>query len=138
MSPARRADDAAIDALLAASHLPPRHAGVRLTVARDGAGDVVGVAGVEPFGRWGLLRSVAVRPEARGTGVARRLVAAAEAASDADVLVLLTTDAAPVFAALGYTPTDRADVPADVRTSAQFSGQCPSSAACLSKRLRPS
>lgn len=137
LGPADLADRPAVDALLAESGLPPLPAGdvVRLIVARDVA-RVVGVAGVEPFGRWGLLRSVAVRPEARGTGLGGRLVRAAEAGTDADVLVLLTTDAAPFFTALGYAPTDRADLPADVRASAQFSGQCPASSACLSRRLR--
>ena len=37
-------------------------------------GELVGVAGIEQHGPWGLLRSVAVRDDQRGTGLGRVLV----------------------------------------------------------------
>lgn len=141
VEPAAPDDLPAIAALLAASGLP--HADLtpdalaRFVVAREG-GALRGVAGLEVYGASGLLRSLAVAPGARGTGLGGRLVAAVEEEARTlglDRLYLLTTTAAPFFAARGYEPTDRADVPAPVKTSSEFAGLCPASAACLSTSL---
>lgn len=93
---------------------------------------------VEPYGGAGLLRSLAVAPEARGRGLGVRLVDAAEARARADglgALYLLTTTAAPFFEARGYALVDRTEVPEPVRQSAEFASVCPSTAASLGKRL---
>lgn len=133
----------AVLALLRASALPTADLAdadrERFVVARRGGG-VVGCVAVEPYGDAGLLRSLAVAPEARGTGLGRRLVAAAEDAARAaglQELVLLTTTAAPFFASLGWAPVDRADVSEALRASSEFAGLCPASAACLGKALGP-
>ncbi|WP_412070138.1 arsenic resistance N-acetyltransferase ArsN2 [Rubrivirga sp. IMCC43871] len=133
----------AVLALLRASRLPTSdlsegHRERFLVARRDG--DVVGCVAVEPYGGAGLLRSLAVAPEARGTGLGRRLTAAAEAAARAAglaQLILLTTTAAPFFESLGWAPVDRADVPEAIRASTEFAGLCPASAACLGKVLSP-
>lgn len=68
-------------------------------VAADGEA-LLGVCGVEPRGRAGLLRSVAVADAARGTGLGRRLVLLAiERAGQAhlDALFLLTKTAPAFF-----------------------------------------
>lgn len=141
LAPATSADWPAVEALLRASRLPTDdleadHAG-RFLVARDG-GALVGCGAVEPYGTWGLLRSLAVAERARGRGLGGRLVVGLEArARDGGLerLVLLTTTAAPFFEARGYAPLDRSDVPSAVRASAEFAGLCPASAACLGKGL---
>ena len=143
LSPAAAADWPAIRTLLAASGLPVDDLEAASTphflVARDGDA-LAGCVAVEPYGDAGLLRSLAVAPEARGAGLGSRLVDAVEArARDAGLraLYLLTTTAAPFFAARGYAPADRADVPEAVRQSSEFASVCPASAACLGKLLSP-
>ncbi|HLA63328.1 MAG TPA: arsenic resistance N-acetyltransferase ArsN2 [Rhodothermales bacterium] len=105
-------------------------------VVRGTAG-LLGVVGLEVYGgRWGLLRSLAVAEGARGSGLGGRLVAAVEADAarlGLDGLYLLTTTAAPFFAARGWTGVDRDAVPEPVRTSTEFRGLCPASAVCLTK-----
>jgi len=69
-------------------------------------GRLVGFCGLERSGRFGLLRSVAVHETARGQGIARQLVSAAEAfARDQDIrrLYLFSKDEAPFFERLGWT-----------------------------------
>ncbi len=136
------ADDLpAVAALLAAAGLP--HADLtaahlaRFRVTRGG-GEILGGVGLEVYGRWGLVRSLAVAPEARGAGLGGRLVEAVENDARAlglDALVLLTTTAEGFFAARGYTPAERAALPEPVRRSSEFAGLCPSTAACLTKSL---
>lgn len=109
----------------------------RAVVAFRGA-ERVGVGALEVHGRGGLLRSVAVEPAARGTGVGTALCDALEAAArEAGVerLYLLTTTASDFFRARGYVPCDRASVPAAVRATTQFADLCPDSAACLTRSL---
>lgn len=97
---------------------------------------LVGAAGVEVLGEVGLLRSVAVEEGQRGTGLGKRLVAAAEEhAREAGVreLYLLTTDAADFFASQGYRAVPRDQAPAAVKATAQFSELCPSSSSLMVK-----
>jgi amino-acid N-acetyltransferase len=75
---------------------------------RDG---IIGVVGVEPHGADGLLRSLTVNPAHRCAGLGAQLV-----------------DALEVHA-------DRASAPAAIRATPEFSGLCPSSAACMAKVL---
>ena len=95
-----------------------------------------GVVGLQRDGEVALLRSLAVVHGARGHGLGATLVGLAEArAMDAGVrtLYLLTTDAAPSFARLGYTAIPRGEAPAAIRDTAQFSSICCSSATLMTK-----
>jgi amino-acid N-acetyltransferase len=125
-------------ALLAASALPA--AGVEevfpagFVVSRDAAGGLEAVAGVEAYGAVGLLRSVAVRPDRRGTGLGRRIAAeAVEWARDAGIadLYLLTTTAESFFPRLGFAPVTRDALPEALSSSEELRGACPASAAVL-------
>jgi amino-acid N-acetyltransferase len=135
---ADRADHEAINALL--SHLELPTDGVAEWLGRFWVGDhegvVVGVAGMENYGESGLLRSVAVAPEWRGSGVGRALVERVldegRTAGIKDVF-LLTTTAEHYFPRLGFACVDRDCVPANVRTSAEFTGACPDSAVVMRK-----
>lgn len=97
------------------------------------------VVGLELRGPDALLRSLAVAPAARGRGLGRSLVAAAEQHARAHGvarLYLLTTSAAAFFARLGYVHVAREQAPPAIRTSAQFSELCPSSSAFMTKDLQ--
>jgi amino-acid N-acetyltransferase len=110
---------------------------VRLYVAREGDRPV-GCGGLQPLGDGvALLRSVAVERPARGRGVGAAVCEALEteaAAMGVGRLYLLTTSAAGFFAARGYEPVDRADVPDPVRETAQFAELCPDSATVMATR----
>ena len=101
-------------------------------------GEIVGAAGVEVYGRAGLLRSVAVDPGWQGHGVGRRLTEERlrwAAARGLDTVYLLTTTAGGYFPRLGFAPVAREEVPAEVRGSLQFASVCPSTAAVLALRM---
>ncbi len=100
-------------------------------------GKLVGVVGLESYGSVALLRSLAVSPEARNSGLGRALVHFAEnmaVSEQARALYLLTTTAEPFFAKLGYHPVRREDAPAAIKATSQFSGLCPISARLMTKR----
>ena len=106
----------------------------------EAAGELVGVAGLDVAGSHGLLRSVAVVPNFRGKGLAGRLVEATEAASrkiGLSAVYLLANDAnaARYFGRIGYSPIDRARVPAALLAHPEFSQLCPQSCPCLRKVL---
>ncbi len=106
-------------------------------VASDGA-RLVGCAALEPYDGAALLRSVAVVPDKRGTGVGTRLVRELEdIARDggATILILLTETAEPWFSRLGYTAIDRSSVPADVARSVEFGSACSSTAVAMRRTL---
>lgn len=95
---------------------------------------VVGVAGLERHGTAGLLRSVAVLPSHRGTGMGRELVGnRLRRARELGLLevFLLTTTAAPYFARFGFARVERASAPVVLLESLEFTTLCPSSAACM-------
>lgn len=135
--PARLEDRDAVAALLLATDLslagldaafPDGYVVVR------GAHAIDGVAGLERHGSFGLLRSVAVRPEARRAGLGQMLVAdRLVAASDLDAVYVLTTDAADYFRRMGFVEQLRASAPESLRSSA-LTTICPSTATLLVAR----
>jgi amino-acid N-acetyltransferase len=110
---------------------------VRLLGERDGD-RLVGVVGLEARGVVGLLRSLAVEPDRRGTGLGSELVTALEkvaAGNGITDLYLLTTTAEAFFARRGYQRVPREAAPAGIRGTAEFSSICPASSAFMTKRL---
>lgn len=145
--PADEADWGPVTAMLRSAGLPlaglapPGSGGglVRLWVAEQDE-EVVGVAGLERYGTAALLRSVAVRPDARGGGVGHRLVDAVLAQARCDCIhdiYLRTTTAEGFFPRFGFTPVTVEAVPAPVRSSAEFQGACPESAVTMRCGLEP-
>ncbi len=102
------------------------------------ANALAAVIGLEIYSSAALLRSLAVTPGSRGRGLGHALVAFAEryaAQKQVECLYLLTTGAADFFGKLGYALLDRSAAPPAIRSTAQFSGVCPTSAAFMCKPL---
>lgn len=95
---------------------------------------VIGAAGVERYGRWGLLRSVVTDPEWRGQGVAETLTRnrlAWAVTEGLEGVYLLTTTAAGYFPRLGFAQVDREELPLEIRESREFSSACPETAVAM-------
>jgi amino-acid N-acetyltransferase len=137
---ARPSDLSAVIGLLSDASLPTAGVPVALEgfVIAESAGELIGVAGLESYGPSGLLRSVAVRPEARKAGVGGALVdriltdAAARGLSD---IFLLTTTGEAYFPRHGFTRVARDAVPEPVQASVEFQGACPSNAVVMHREL---
>ncbi|MFN2602802.1 MAG: arsenic resistance N-acetyltransferase ArsN2 [Gemmatimonadaceae bacterium] len=102
-------------------------------VAEDN-GRVMGVAGVERHGEYGLLRSVAVDPAAQGRGVGRALVEHLIAESNEKgiaELYLLTTTAEKYFPVFGFAMISREATPVEIQETSEFTDLCPSTATVM-------
>lgn len=138
--PAQGSDLGRVQDLLGRSGLPLE--GVEEWLSRflvaEQEGRLIAAAGLEVYEASALLRSVAVEPDWRGTGLGRRLIddllseAARRGIKD---VYLLTTTAEHYFPRLGFACCTRADVPACVQASAEFQGACPSSAVVMRREL---
>jgi len=136
ITPARLDDLVAIKVLLAANNLPI--AGVddhwkTFLVARDGE-TVVGCGGAEAYQFAALIRSVAVAPEYRSSGVGRKLVRQLIdrlASRGLREFYLLTTTAEAYFKKRGFKVIDRDEVHPQLLSSREFQDACPASAVCM-------
>ncbi|HUR80790.1 MAG TPA: arsenic resistance N-acetyltransferase ArsN2 [Thermoanaerobaculia bacterium] len=136
ITPARPTDVDGIKSMLVANALPT--AGVdehwkTFLVARDGD-RMVGVAGAEAYQFAALLRSVAVDPEYRKSGIGRRLVRQLLdrlASRGLREFYLLTTTAEEYFKKRGFKPIDRDEVHPQLLSSHEFQGACPDTAVCM-------
>jgi amino-acid N-acetyltransferase len=141
LRPAAGRDLPAVERLLTASSLPLTGVAENLesfVVAETGAGELVGVAGLELCCNNALLRSVAVDAAWRRHGVGRQLVERVIADAESRgvrALYLLTTTAEHYFPSFGFTRTTRDAVPEEVRATAEFQGACPASAVVMSREL---
>ncbi len=100
--------------------------------------EVIGVAGIEIFGNYGLLRSVAIRPDFRSQGNAGKLLRRVESLGSLKGLTelyLLTETAADYFGRKAYQRITRDDVPVEVQQSSEFSHVCPQSAIVMKKLI---
>ncbi|MDH3315365.1 MAG: arsenic resistance N-acetyltransferase ArsN2 [Gammaproteobacteria bacterium] len=138
---ANGADLPAIEGLLGASALPVdgvRDNLVNFFVYENNAGALLGVVGMELYGKAGLLRSTVVVESARGQGIAAKLIDRAVAHArekGCNALYLLTLDADRYFKRFGFSPIAREDAPPDIRSSAEFTTLCPDSAMPMKRRL---
>ena len=130
-----------VEALLTEAQLPvadlASSRSLKLLGIRDGA-RLAGVVGVEVYGSVGLLRSLAVEPSHRKSGLGVSLVSNAEtwaAEQGVETLYLLTTTAAQFFAKRGYEAVPRSEAPAAIAATAQFSDLCPASSTFMRKVL---
>ncbi|WP_083394371.1 GNAT family N-acetyltransferase, partial [Atopomonas hussainii] len=87
-----------------------------------------GVVGIQIFGTTALLRSLAVSASERGNGLGAALVQHVEQYAllmGISSIYLLTTTAASFFKLRGYNIANRADAPASIASTRQFSSLCP-------------
>jgi N-acetylglutamate synthase-like GNAT family acetyltransferase/2-polyprenyl-3-methyl-5-hydroxy-6-metoxy-1,4-benzoquinol methylase len=99
---------------------------------------LVGSAGVEVNGSYGLLRSVAVDSAFRNYKIARRLVndlTKQARLQGVKEMYLITTTADGYFEKQGYERVTREYVPVEIGQSQQFSSVCPSSAIVMKKTI---
>lgn len=99
---------------------------------------VTGVAGLEVYGNYGLLRSLAVNQNSRGRGIAARLLNKIEnlaANKGLEAIYLLTETAKDYFEGKGYEHIARMDIPEEVKASSEFTHVCPESAIAMLKLL---
>ncbi len=139
----RTATDADLDAvqrLLAASGLPIDGVEENFAdfIVAEERHDIAGVIGMERYGAAGLLRSAAVSPAARGSGLGSQLVKKLlERASEQGVrdVYLLTTTAEEYFPRFGFVRAARTEAPASLRASREFQGACPDTAILMKRAL---
>lgn len=138
LRPARPADLDAVKELLQTCKLAwnevDRQFGAGFIVTETGEGRVIGVAGVEVYGPWGLFRSAAVDPAWRG----QKLGAAMTwnrldwaRAQPLRGLFLLTETAAGYWPRFGFERIGRETAPALVRASPEWAGGCPATAVAM-------
>jgi amino-acid N-acetyltransferase len=134
---AESADLAAVAALLERTGLPVEGVADQFGdnyILATAAGGLAGVAGIERFGPFGLLRSVAVEPDERNHGLAARLVRdrlAWAAADGMSAVYLLTMTAAAYFPRFGFERVSREEAPEEIRTAREFTSSCPASAVLM-------
>ena len=100
--------------------------------------ELIGVVGLETYGRYGLLRSLAVRPDSRNQSIASKLVEQIEKLALTEELksIFLLTETAPdYFTRRGYHIITRTEIPAEIQQSSAFSYVCPQSAIAMKKDL---
>lgn len=140
IAPARPDDVAAVLQVLERNGLPTLGLSDErptMVVARE-EDRVVGSAALEIYPDGALLRSVAVDPSMRGRGLGSRLVAGAldmARTRGVESIYLLTTTAERFFPRFGFSRITRAEVPASVQQSVEFTSACPSSAIVMRKEL---
>lgn len=97
-------------------------------------GTLMGAGGLEIYGSFALMRSVAVaagaRGKALGTVIVSDLLARARQLPVTHVY-LLTETARSFFINRGFKDVNREDVPAEVKASTEFTSVCPVSAVCM-------
>src|SRR5688572_30438706 len=104
----------------------------------DDAGDLIGSGGLEIYGDSALLRSVAVKENARGKELGKKIVddlVTQARNSKINNIFLLTETAKDFFTKKGFTIVSRESVPPHVRASSEFTHVCPSSAICMFYKL---
>lgn len=106
-------------------------------IAAESGGGVIAVAGLEIYGAFGLLRSMAVSPAWRRRGIGKALTERLldlAGTMGLQAVFLLTTTAQGYFAGHGFAQVEREKVPAVIRTSVEFASACPASAVCMFKK----
>ncbi len=131
---------AAVRDLLAAADLPSEDIAEHIDhflAVWDGK-RLAGVVGMELRPPGGLLRSLAVDPAYRGTGLGKALTHEVLSLAQSNGVVnvgLLTTTAERFFAKQGFKSIPREEIPDWIKTSKEYTVYCPSTAVCMIKEL---
>jgi len=109
-------------------------------VVAEQDGVIVGAGGLEVYGKYGLLRSVVVRPGLQGKGLGGNIVGERlrwSAVLGLRAVYLLTTTAPDFFEGAGFNVMSRDELPIEVQGSKEFSEVCPVTATAMVLRLDP-
>lgn len=130
LRPATPKDIDAVRELLKVSDLPlhgvDHNFGERFAVAEQG-GKVVGTQAVEVYGPYGMIRSAAVAPDRRGTGLGSELTRDRIRWSKdrgLTTLYLFTVSARPFFERHGFTVVPRETAPPEIKASEEYRSVC--------------
>ncbi len=110
----------------------------RFLAAHTADGGLIGIIGLEAFGRNALLRSLAVHADVRRQGLGAELTCQLEQharSQGVETLYLLTTSAEDFFTAHGYRKCERRRVPPEIAATPEFKLLCPATAVCMCKQL---
>jgi amino-acid N-acetyltransferase len=97
-------------------------------------GQIIGSVALEPVGSDALIRSLAVTPQYRGSGLGVTLCdRAVETARNRGLgaLYLLTMTAREFFLRRGFEVIGRSEVPAGILALPEFKSLCPATATCM-------
>ena len=114
-----------------AEHLPS------FVVAEDGQ-NMIGVAGLEVYGKAGLLRSVAVIESHRSKGIGSLLydqIVSQTQKKGLRELSLLTTTAEKFFGRKGFRKVEGDAIPQYVKSTKEYQIFCGSTAVCMKKKM---
>jgi amino-acid N-acetyltransferase len=126
-----------VTSLLKASNLPFKDiqpGNIELISYSNNDGKIVGSGGLEFYGSFALLRSVAVEESQRGQSLGTQIVKdLLERARKRSVMAvyLLTETAEGFFLKHGFASTRREDAPESLRASTEFTSVCPATAVCM-------
>ena len=101
---------------------------VRSSLAVAGPEILLGCVGLETYGEYGLLRSLAVHPDRQGLGIGKQLInQIIQIAKEKFVskIFVLTDTAEELFKNLGFTMISRDKVPEVLLQSLEFTTLCP-------------
>jgi len=137
----RRADLAQLEALLRANQLPADDCAEQLQrfCAIYEGNELIAAGAVEAVEQYGLLRSIVVRQDCRGMGLAGNITThlLQRAREEGRLAIYLLTETAEAyFAALGFSLMPRSDVPPALTRTRQFSSLCPDNAICMCLQLQ--
>ena len=111
-----------VNAFLADADLTLATSSASLWIQLDAAGQITGTTGFELSGANALIRSVAVRPDLRASGLGSTLAQfalEAAAARGATTAWLFSRRSGPFWQKLGFAPASRDDLVAALPNSAQ-------------------
>ncbi|MCZ6706157.1 MAG: GNAT family N-acetyltransferase [Bacteroidetes bacterium] len=137
---ARQEDLAPVERLLVATGLAPDGIDDHLPtiLIAEHEHQIVATAALEIYNDSALLRSVAVDPDVRGTGVGKRITMEAINLAqrlEIDRLFLLTDTAGEFFPKFGFRVVSRLVIPDLVKSSIEFTSMCADTALAMELRL---
>jgi amino-acid N-acetyltransferase len=99
---------------------------------------ITGVVGLEIYGNYGLLRSLAVNSGLNNKGIGAALLKRIETLATEQglgAMYLLTETAKDYFEHKGYEHIARMDIPEEVKAASEFTHVCPDTAVAMQKSL---
>jgi amino-acid N-acetyltransferase len=100
---------------------------------------VIGIGGVEVFGKVGLLRSVVIKEQFRRKGLGKMLISEIiETTKRRGVseLYLLTTTAEDFFSRIGFKKIERNAAPAAIKNTTEFKELCSVTSVLMWRKLQ--